>query len=139
MTDDGRAGPKYLNTPATDLYRKGGHLLGSHENRGALATGAALALVEGRMDALGIPLAGDGGVVGDDTLGTALTDRQADLLLPHIRQADSGVLVATDNDAAGHQAAERIYWQLTARGDGREAPCATAPPMITQQRPAVTT
>jgi DNA primase len=28
-----------------------------------------------------------------------------------------GLLVATDNDPTGQQAAERIHWQLTARGD----------------------
>jgi DNA primase len=55
--------------------------------------------------------------VGVATLGTALTERQADLLRPYIRDGGPGILVATDNDPAGQQAAERIYWQLTARGD----------------------
>ncbi|SDG04800.1 DNA primase, catalytic core [Blastococcus aurantiacus] len=116
-TDHDHAGPKYLNTPATDLYRKGEHLLGLHENRAALSTGAIPALVEGPLDALAVTLAGDGRTVGVAVLGTALTDRQADLLLPHICQSNPGILVATDHDAAGHRAAERIYWQLTARGD----------------------
>jgi DNA primase len=39
------------------------------------------------------------------------------LLGPYIRGDGPGVLVATDNDPAGRQAAERIYRQLTARGD----------------------
>lgn len=116
--NDGRARPKYLNTPHTDLYTKGEHLLGLYENRAALATGAIPALVEGPLDALAITLAGDGQTVGIATLGTALTDKQADLLLPHIRVGGPGVLVATDNDPAGQRAAERIYWQLTTRGDG---------------------
>ncbi|WP_034508265.1 MobF family relaxase [Blastococcus sp. URHD0036] len=116
-SDGGRAGPKYLNTPATDLYIKGEHMLGLYENRATLTNGATPALVEGPLDAIAVTLAGNGRTVGVATLGTALTDRQADLLLPHIRQGDTGVLVASDHDDAGHRAAERIYWQLTARGD----------------------
>ncbi|MGY1829048.1 MobF family relaxase [Geodermatophilus sp. SYSU D01180] len=115
--DDGRAGPKYLNTPGTDLYRKGEHLLGLHENRAALAAGATPALVEGPLDAAALTLAGDGQIVGVAVLGTALTDRQADLLRRHLRGDGAGVLVATDADDAGRRAAERMYWQLTARGD----------------------
>lgn len=113
--DDGRAGPKYLNTSGTDLYRKGEHLLGLYESRSALAAGAVPALVEGPLDALAITLAGDGRAVGVATLGTALTDRQADLLRPYIHTEGPGILVATDSDPAGHQAAERMFWQLTAR------------------------
>jgi DNA primase catalytic core len=115
--DDGRAGPKYLNTPGTDLYRKGEHLLGLHESRAALAAGATPALVEGPLDALALTLAGDGHTVGVATLGTALTDRQADLLSPYIRAGGPGILVATDADDAGQRATERIYWQLTTRDD----------------------
>lgn len=116
-TDDGRTGPKYLNTPGTDLYRKGEHLFGLHETRSALTAGATPALVEGPLDAIALTLAGAGQTVGVATLGTALTDRQADLLGHYIRTDGPGILVATDNDPAGQRAAERIYWQLTRRGD----------------------
>ncbi|WP_336029268.1 MobF family relaxase [Geodermatophilus sp. FMUSA9-8] len=115
--EDGRAGPKYLNTPGTDLYRKGDHLFGLHESRAALAAGATPALVEGPLDAVALTVAGDGRTVGVAMLGTALTDRQADLLRPHVRDGGPGVLVASDADDAGRRAAERMYWQLTARGD----------------------
>jgi DNA primase catalytic core len=115
--DDGHAGPKYLNSPGTDLYRKGEHLLGLFEGRLALAAGARPALVEGPLDAIALTLAQDGHTVGVATLGTALTEHQADLLRSHINAEGPGLLVATDNDPAGHRAAERIFWQLTARGD----------------------
>ncbi|RBY98105.1 TrwC relaxase [Blastococcus sp. TF02-8] len=114
---DGPAGPKYLNTPGTDLYRKGEHLFGLHEAGAALAAGATPALVEGPLDAIALTLAGGGQTVGVATLGTALTDRQADLLGACISLGGPGILVATDNDPAGQQAAERVFWQLTTRGD----------------------
>jgi conjugative relaxase-like TrwC/TraI family protein len=95
--ENGPAGPKYLNTPSTDLYRKGEHLFGLHETRAALAAGATPALVEGPLDAIALTLAGAGQTVGVATLGTALTDRQADLLGPYIRADGPGILVATDN------------------------------------------
>ncbi len=73
--------------------------------------------MDGPLDAVALTLAGDGQTVGVALLGTALTDRQADLLRRHLRGDGPGVLVATDADAAGEQAAERMYWQLTAVGD----------------------
>ena len=99
------------------LSRKGEHLFGLHENRAALAAGATPALVEGPLDAVALTLVGNGRTVGVALLGTALTDRQADLLDPHIHFGGPGIVVGTDNDTPGQQAAERIYWQLTARGD----------------------
>jgi DNA primase catalytic core len=114
------AGPNYLNTPGTDLYRKGEHLFGLHEGRADLARGAAIALVEGPLDAIAVTLAGAGATVGAATLGTACTERQADLVSEHgpaRGSATGGTLVATDNDPAGRQAAERVFWRLTARGD----------------------
>jgi len=112
-----RAGPKYLNTADTDLFSKGDQLLGLHENRDALTAGATPVLVEGPLDAIAVTLAGAGQYAGVATLGTAFTDRQADQLRPHIGADRTGVVVATDADPAGDTAAERAYWQLTARGD----------------------
>ncbi|HEX8081454.1 MAG TPA: MobF family relaxase [Jatrophihabitans sp.] len=117
--DDGQsrnAGPKYLNTAETDLFRKGNALYGLTEATPALATGAAVVLVEGPLDAIAVTLAGDGDFVGVAPLGTAFTDTQADKLLPHIGSGRPHPVVATDADAAGQQAAHRAFWQLTARG-----------------------
>jgi DNA primase len=73
-------------------------------------------LVEGPLDAIAVTLAGHGRCAGLASLGTAFTDQQADLLRPYIRD-DTPVVVGTDPDPAGTAAAERAYWQLTARGD----------------------
>jgi DNA primase catalytic core len=115
--DDPYAGPKYLNTAETDLFHKGAQLFGLHEGRAALAAGAIPVLVEGPLDAIAVTLATGGTHVGVAPLGTAFTDQQADQLLPYIGPGKPGVTVATDADRAGQQAAERAYWQLTARRD----------------------
>ncbi len=117
--EDDSAGPKYLNTPETDLFTKGAQLFGLHEARDLLAAGAAPVLVEGPLDAFAVTLAGgaNGDFVGVAPLGTAFTDRQADQLRPFIGNGKPGIIVATDADRAGQAAAARAYWQLTARGD----------------------
>lgn len=115
--DADHAGPKYLNTSDTDLYTKGNELFGLVENAAALAAGATPVLVEGPMDAIAVTLACDGTYVGVAPLGTAFTDTQADALGPYLGTNRPGVIVATDADRAGQQAAHRAFWQLTARGD----------------------
>ncbi len=110
-----KAGPKYLNTAETDLFRKGNELYGLAEAAPALAGGAAVVLAEGPMDAIAITLAGNGDFVGVAPLGTAFTDTQADQLRPHIGAGKPDPIVATDADAAGQQAAYRAFWQLAAR------------------------
>jgi DNA primase len=72
--------------------------------------------VEGPIDAIAITLATNGTHIGAAPLGTALTDQQANQLLPNIGPGRPGVLVATDADAAGWKAAQRAYWHLAARG-----------------------
>jgi conjugative relaxase-like TrwC/TraI family protein len=127
--DDPRHGPKYLNTPETDLFSKGHELFGYTETQALLAAGATPVHVEGPMDALAVTLAGGGRYAGLAPMGTALTDVQTDQLLAHTGHAGSastpgenssrptGVIVATDNDRAGIEAAHRAYWQLVQRGD----------------------
>ena len=126
---DPRHGPKYLNTPETDLFCKGHELFGYAETQALLAAGATPVDVEGPMDALAITLAGRGRYAGLAPMGTALTDLQADQLLAHRHPHEAastlgknsrrarGVIVATDTDRAGIEAAHRAYWQLVQRGD----------------------
>jgi DNA primase catalytic core len=112
-----RAVPKYLNTAETELFTKGHKLYGLTEGATALAARAVPVLVEGPIDALAVTLAGDGDFVGIAPLGTAFTDAQAEALRPFLGDGKPGIIVATDADRAGQQAAQRIFWQLTARGD----------------------
>ncbi|MBN9620840.1 MAG: toprim domain-containing protein, partial [Actinobacteria bacterium] len=116
-TDADNAGPKYLNTAETDLFHKGHELYGLSEGTATLRAGAAPVLVEGPMDALAVTLAGGGDYVGIAPLGTAFTDTQADKMRHYLGFDQPGCIVATDNDTAGYQAAQRAYWQLTARND----------------------
>ncbi len=122
-----KAGPKYLNTAETVLFSKGQQLYGMTEHADRLAAGATPVLVEGPIDALAVTLASPDHV-GVAPLGTALTDTQADTLIPYLPAstdttgntvggpAPAGIIVATDPDLAGQLAADRDYWMLTARG-----------------------
>lgn len=108
--------PKYLNTSDTVLFTKGAELFGLMENDGALARGADPVLVEGPIDALAVTLAGRGDFVGIAPMGTAFTEAQADRLLRSLPPGRPGVVVGTDDDAAGRAAAERVFWRLTSHG-----------------------
>lgn len=110
----GADAPKYINTKETAAFRKGELLLGLAENADKLAQGAIPTRVEGAFDAIAVTMAGEGRVVGVAPMGTALTDRQADLL------ADAGpngvVWVTTDTDKAGIKASHADFWSLAAAG-----------------------
>ncbi|WP_298747086.1 MobF family relaxase [uncultured Serinicoccus sp.] len=108
--DDEKAGPKYLNTPSTPLFRKGDHLYGT--NQALLDAGAVPVLVEGLLDAHAVTLATRGTCVGVTPLGTALTEAQA----RQLAQYSDRPLVATDGDLAGQMAAHRDYWLLAQHG-----------------------
>jgi DNA primase len=92
-------------------------LFGHAEAGPALAAGARPVLVEGPFDAIAVSLAGAGQYVGVAPMGTALTDTQADQLRPFLAPDRPGLIVATDADRAGRAAAERAFWQLTARAN----------------------
>jgi DNA primase catalytic core len=114
--DDPYAGPKYLNTATTPVFHKAQVLYGLHEGATDVAAGARLVLIEGPLDAIAVTIASNGGAVGLAPLGTAFTDHQADQLRGLLREDPARVIVATDADPAGWNAAQRAYWMLTARG-----------------------
>jgi DNA primase len=107
--------PVYLNTAASELYRKGSLLFGLYEGSAALAAGARPVLVEGPLDAIAV---GSAGWVGVAPCGTALTAAQVELLGWACRAPRStGLAVAFDQDRAGRAAAVRAYPLLRAVSD----------------------
>jgi DNA primase catalytic core len=102
-------GPKYLNSPGTDLYTKSHILAGLAESRRSLARGAQPVLVEGPMDALAVSIAAPGQFTGIAPCGTALTAEQVAALTRAVDLPGCGVRVALDPDTVGRAAAIRAY------------------------------
>ncbi|MEN8674208.1 MobF family relaxase [Nocardioides sp.] len=114
LTDDDKAGPKYLNTADTALFHKGAQLFGLVPE--AIDEGATPVIVEGPMDAVAVTLGTVGLYVGVAPLGTSLTEEQAAQLAAIHRATGRDPIVATDPDLAGQVAAERDFWLLTPHG-----------------------
>jgi DNA primase len=91
--------PKYLNSPETELFRKGEMVFNGHRAREAAFRTNAVVVVEGYLDAISVFQAGVKSVVA--TLGTAFTEDQIRALW---RFAPEPV-VCFDGDKAGRQAA----------------------------------
>ncbi|ADV66614.1 DNA primase [Deinococcus maricopensis] len=91
--------PKYLNTPETDVFKKGELLYGLDKARGQVRDGGELVVVEGYMDVIAMQQAGFTTAVA--TLGTALTAEHATLLE---RQGVRRLALLFDRDEAGQKA-----------------------------------
>lgn len=96
----GDAMPKYLNTPDTPVFNKRQGLYALNFARKERDAGR-LVLVEGYMDTVSLRKYGVKGVVA--TLGTALTEEQANL----IKRYAPEVIISYDGDGAGRKAALR--------------------------------
>ena len=92
---------KYLNSPETPLFHKGGTLYNIAAARKAAHDGARVIAVEGYVDVIAMVTAGFEATVAP--LGTALTTDQLALMW---RMADEPIL-CFDGDAAGRRAAYR--------------------------------
>jgi DNA primase len=92
---------KYLNSPETPLFHKGGTLYNIAGARKAAHDGALVIAVEGYVDVISMVTAGFEGTVAP--LGTALTTDQLGLMW---RMADEPIL-CFDGDGAGRRAAYR--------------------------------
>lgn len=113
LDDDG---PKYLNSPETDLFHKGRELYGLFLARNRQAKLDRLLVVEGYMDVVALAQFGFTNCVA--TLGTATTGDQAELLF---RAADE-VVYCFDGDRAGRKAAWRALEATLPRlREGRQA------------------
>ncbi|MEM6639329.1 MAG: DNA primase [Pseudomonadota bacterium] len=108
-------GPKYLNSPETDIFHKGRELYGLYEARQSRADLSQLLVVEGYMDVVSLAQFGVRNAVA--TLGTATT---ADHLKRLFRIA-SDVVFCFDGDRAGRKAAWRaLNVSLGEVRDGRQ-------------------
>lgn len=113
LADDG---PKYLNSPETELFHKGRELYGLYKARKSQAKLERMIVVEGYMDVVALAQFGFGNCVA--TLGTATTGDQAELVF---RAADE-VVYCFDGDSAGRKAAWRALEATLPRlREGRQA------------------
>jgi DNA primase len=95
------AAAKYLNSPETPLFRKGGVLFGLHKTKRSLIDANCAIVCEGQLDLLALFEAGITNVVAPQ--GTAFTENQARLLKRYVDE----VVLCFDADTAGQKAAER--------------------------------
>src|ERR671931_2778095 len=92
---------KYVNSPESELFRKGDLLYGLDHARGAIAKQERAVVVEGNTDVLALRQAGTEPVVA--SMGTALTERQ----LRELGRLTQKVYLCFDADAAGEAATLR--------------------------------
>ena len=90
--------PKYVNTPQTDIFDKGGNLYYLSNSRDDIRRVGYAVIVEGYMDVIAAHQHGFTNVVA--SMGTALTERQMRLVRRYTRK----VVLALDADAAGSEA-----------------------------------
>ncbi len=107
--------PKYLNSPETPVFHKGGELYGLYEVEQVTRTLEYLIIVEGYMDVIALSQHGIVNVVA--TLGTATTSEH----LQRVFRLTSKVIFCFDGDNAGQKAAWRaLEAALAVLSDGCE-------------------
>jgi DNA primase len=94
-------GPKYLNSPESDVFHKGRILYGLHLARASIARLGRALVVEGYMDVIALHGAGHEHAVA--AMGTSLTELQ----LRELRRLAPELQLCFDADAAGQEAAVR--------------------------------
>ena len=102
--------PKYLNSEDTIIFNKRYNLFGLNIARKNLNVDRTMILVEGYMDLISLYQYGIKNVVA--TLGTALTDNQAQL----IKRFSDNVILSYDSDEAGVKATIRAIDILEKNG-----------------------
>lgn len=107
--------PKYLNSPETDVFRKGTELYGLYEARQANRQLEQIIVVEGYMDVIALAQYGITNAVA--TLGTACGEDHLNLAFRYT----SEIIFCFDGDNAGRTAAKRALTNsLNAMEDGRQ-------------------
>ena len=101
LHDDDPLPPKYVNSPESDLFKKGDLLYGLDTARQAIAREDRAVVVEGNTDVLALRQAGFAPVVA--SMGTALTEAQ----LRELTRLTKRLFLCFDADAAGQDATLR--------------------------------
>ena len=101
---------KYINTPQTPMFDKGGLLYALDRAKDAVRRDQTAIVVEGYMDVIAAHQHGRTNVVA--SMGTALTERQIKLL----ERLRAKILLAMDADAAGIEATLRALQEAGAAG-----------------------
>ena len=101
LREDDPLRAKYVNSPESELFRKGDLLYGLDRARAAIAKEERAVVVEGNPDVLALRQAGIAPVVAP--MGTALTERQ----LRELGRLTKKVILCFDGDAAGEAATLR--------------------------------
>lgn len=112
-SQDGFAGPKYLNSPDTALFHKREVLFGLYEAGDQLATqGVRPLLVEGPLDAIAINTVMPETYAAVATCGTAINPAHLEALNRRAELGTCGLVVALDGDTAGRAGAVRAWRHL---------------------------
>jgi DNA primase len=101
LRDDDPLKGKYVNTPESELFKKGNVLYGLHLARPAIAKQDRAIVVEGNTDVIALRQAGVEAVVA--SMGTALTEAQ----LRELGRLTKRLFLCFDADAAGQEATLR--------------------------------
>jgi DNA primase len=107
---DGKEPPKYINSPETEIYKKGQTLFAIDQAKPEMRQSKTVYLAEGYMDVIALHQAGIINAVAP--LGTAFTEEQALWLRRWVEK----VVLIFDNDEAGHKAAYKAI--ITCRKNG---------------------
>jgi DNA primase len=97
----GGDGPKYLNSPESEVFKKGSILYGLHLARPAITRAGQVIVVEGYTDVVLLNQAGFEHTVA--AMGTSLTEEQ----VRELRRLCANAVLCFDADLAGQQAALR--------------------------------
>ena len=101
LHDDDRLPAKYVNSPESDLFKKGDLLYGLDTARQPIAKEDRAVIVEGNTDVIALRQAGFLPVVA--SMGTALTTAQ----LRELKRLTNRLFLCFDSDAAGQEATLR--------------------------------
>jgi DNA primase len=101
LYEDDPLPPKYVNSPESDLFKKGDLLYGLDTARQSIAKQDRAVVVEGNTDVLALRQAGFEPVVA--SMGTALTAQQ----LRELNRLTKRLFLCFDSDAAGQEATLR--------------------------------